>query len=158
MFSSTKVGGGRSGGLHGYDLFAPKLPVLSSPQEFFSRSERCGEAQCVAFFRAPRLFPFSSFSHSNAVFFFYSTHYPTDAQIILPHPHYLWVRALRCALRRKKHLIPDRVGLCVRRKHKRALSQYNTLYKILLNYTIWLFLPQLGHTHVRSFGLLCTIL
>ena len=32
----------------------------------------------------------------------------------------------------------------VRRKHKRALSQYNTLYKSLLNYTIW-FLPQLGH-------------
>ena len=87
MFYSTKVGGGRSGGLHGYDLFAPKLPVLSSPQEFFSRSERCGEAQCVAFFRAPRLFPFSSFSHSNAVFFFYSTHYPTGPQIILPHPH-----------------------------------------------------------------------
>ena len=85
MFYSTKVGGGRSGGLHGYDLFAPKLPVLSSPQEFFSRSERCGEAQCVAFFRAPRLFPFSSFSHSNIVFVFYSTHYPTDAQIILPH-------------------------------------------------------------------------
>ena len=87
MFYSTKVGGGRSGGLHGYDLFAPKLPVLSSPQEFFSRSERCGEAQCVAFFRAPRLFPFSSFSHSNIVFFFYSTHYPTGPQIILPHPH-----------------------------------------------------------------------
>ena len=84
MFYSTKVGGGRSGGLHGYDLFAPKLPVLSSPQEFFSRSERCGEAQCVAFFRAPRLFPFSSFSHSNAVFFFYSTHYPTDSQIFFP--------------------------------------------------------------------------
>ena len=38
--------------------------------------------------------------------------------------------------RRKKHLIPDRVGLCVGRKHKRALSQYNTLYKSLLNYTI----------------------
>ena len=87
MFYSTKVGGGRSGGLHGYDLFAPKLPVLSSPQDFFSRSERCGEAQCVAFFRAPRLFPFSSFSHSNIVFVFYSTHYPTDAQINLPHPH-----------------------------------------------------------------------
>ena len=87
MFYSTKVGGGRSGGLHGYDLFAPKLPVLSSPQEFFSRSERCGEVQCEAFFRAPRLFPFSSFSHSNIVFFFYSTHYPTGPQIILPHPH-----------------------------------------------------------------------
>ena len=84
MFYSTKVGGGRSGGLHGYDLFAPKLPVLSSPQEFFSRSERCGEAQCVAFFRAPRLFPFSSFSHSNIVFFFYSTHYPTGPQIFFP--------------------------------------------------------------------------
>ena len=84
MFNSTKVGGGRSGGLHGYDLFAPKLPVLSSPQEFFSRSERCGEAQCVAFFRAPRLFPFSSFSHSNIVFVFYSTHYPTDAKIFFP--------------------------------------------------------------------------
>ena len=36
---------------------------------------------------------------------------------------------MRCARarRRKKHLIPDRIGLCVRRKHKRALSQYNTL-------------------------------
>ena len=42
--------------------------------------------------------------------------------------------------RRKKHLIPDRIGLCVclvrRKKHKWALSQYNTLYKALFNYTI----------------------
>ena len=87
MFYSTKVGGGRSGGLHGYDLFAPKLPVLSSPQEFFSRSERCGEVQCEAFFRAPRLFPFSTFSHSNVVFVFYSTHSTSGQKIILPHPH-----------------------------------------------------------------------
>ena len=50
----------------------------------------------------------------------------------------LFVSSRRVALRRcvalrrrKKHLIPDRIGLCVhpcvRRKHKRALSQYNTL-------------------------------
>ena len=55
-------------------------------KSFFRGARDVGGAVCGVF-QGTSTFPFSSFSHSNIVFFFYSTHYPTGPQIILPHPY-----------------------------------------------------------------------
>ena len=90
--SSTPIGRCLSRPKLVVDVVGACMDTIFSRQNYRGVFFVFGGALCVAFFRAPRLFPFSSFSHSNAVFFFYSTHYPTDAQIILPHPRLCVVR------------------------------------------------------------------
>ena len=69
-----------------------------------------------------------------------------------------FVRRLVASLRRKKHLIPDRVGLCVRAsvaKNTNGHSRNITHYTALLNYTIIFMISSATGPHTFAASAYC---